>query len=410
MSIFRRKPKPEQRAIQQRHTRSLAVTPTSVDVEKRAFSFVLSTESPVRICGQLPDLGFTDFDEILSADGLDQSRLTGAPIVDSHDLSTVDRIVGVIEAIARDGSTWTGTGRLSRGDKGSRVLADIADGILRQVSVGYTVQSYSVQTRDGQVPLATATAWTPHEVSIVAVGADPQAVIRAADLNPQDPNQETHMDPELLKALQDAADKIVAAAEAADNAVSAVSDAESAADSEGGDNDSTPDAADAALQKAEDAVSAALDAADQANTAVSNLDDSQQSTDAAAARGKRLTAVRASYEKRAKARDASADPAATATEDPAKKVDPANADMQAARSMARKAGLAKLADQLITAGATAREVRSALLDALVKRSEAVGEIVTRPATTRSAEQPKPISTSEIYANLNNHANKRNKRA
>jgi len=382
----KKKPVTSNRAIPARLTRALNVASTSVDTTARTFGFVLSTENPVRICGMLPDLGFVEFDEVLSADGLDGSRLAGAPVVDSHDLSTIDRVIGVIEAASRDGTTWNGTGRLSKNDKGERVLIDLADNIIRQVSVGYTVQQYEVTMRDGQVPLARATKWTPHEVSVVAVGADPAAVIRAADFsNPQSPENES-MDPELLAALQAAADKLITAAEAASDAADAIS---AAAPADGSANDAVTAASDAADQ--------AVDAADAANTAVSDLggDDAAESN---GERGKRVEGLRGAKEARAKARaDAGA---GDQTQAPEKK-DPAAADeMDAARSMARKAGLGKLADQLIGAGAGPIEVRSALLNALVARSEAVGEIVTRPASGANSETPKRSLAADVYGRMN----------
>lgn len=42
------------------------------------------------------------------------------------------------------------------------------------------MNSYEIEHRDGDVPLAYATSWTLYEASLVAVGADPNASVRSA--------------------------------------------------------------------------------------------------------------------------------------------------------------------------------------------------------------------------------------
>ena len=58
--------------------------------------------------------------------------------------------------------------RFSRSAFAEEKLADIRDGILRNVSVGYSINDAD-QTRDGSI---VATSWQPHEVSVVSVPAD----------------------------------------------------------------------------------------------------------------------------------------------------------------------------------------------------------------------------------------------
>jgi hypothetical protein len=392
--MFRRRSKIKtkvHRAIQAKRTRAIAVTPTSVDVEARTFGFVLSTETPVRTCGELPEAGFTDYDEVLASDGLDESRIAGAPLVDSHDLSTVDNVIGVIESIAKTDATWNGVARLSKSDKGTRILNDIADGIIRQVSVGYVVNDLSVELREGGVPLARATSWTPHEVSVVAVGADPNAVIRS-----HQPQQRTRtMDPELLAALNAAADAAATAAEAADAAASAAADALAAAPA-----DADTGALETAVNTAEEKAGAALDAADAAAEAVSQADDSEGAAATEEARGKRLKAVR-------DARDARAAKRAEAAKarDDEKPVDDQAADASAEgarmiRSIAKKSGLEKQAERLIKSGFTVREIRSKLLDLAAARDAAVGEIVSRPATGTGEQPQKRSVAADAYSRMN----------
>ena len=57
------------------------------------------------------------------------------------------------------------------------VLADIADGTLRGLSTGYTVQKWA-DSREGAQRIKTATRWQALEVSIVPIPADATAQLR----------------------------------------------------------------------------------------------------------------------------------------------------------------------------------------------------------------------------------------
>lgn len=143
---------------------------TAVDAralgEDRTLEFPFSSELPVeRWFGS----------EVLShqPDAVNLARLNdGAPVLWNHDPGAV---IGVVERAWLDGEKGRGYARVrfSRNDMAQQVVADIADGILRNVSVGYTIAD-AVPGADGQV---IATKWEPLEVSIVSIPADPSVGI-----------------------------------------------------------------------------------------------------------------------------------------------------------------------------------------------------------------------------------------
>ena len=173
----------------------------------RTLEFPFSSEQPV-------DRWFGP--EVLShADGaMDMSRLNdGAPLLWNHD---PDRVLGVIER------AWLADGRghvrvrFSRSPFAEEKLADIRDGILRNVSVGYAIADAQPMRANGQDGIL-ATSWQPHEVSVVSVPADASVGIgRSLDddagaapaaTNPQPPQpMETPFDIEAVRA-QAAADE-----------------------------------------------------------------------------------------------------------------------------------------------------------------------------------------------------------
>jgi HK97 family phage major capsid protein len=134
---------------------------SAIGEESRSLEFSFSSEAPVaRWFG----------DEVLSHDSesVDLTRLNdGAPLLWNHN---PDQVLGVVERGWIDGEKRRGmvAVRFSRSAFAEEKLADIRDGILRNVSVGYSINDAN-QARDGSI---VATSWQPHEVSVVSVPAD----------------------------------------------------------------------------------------------------------------------------------------------------------------------------------------------------------------------------------------------
>jgi HK97 family phage major capsid protein/HK97 family phage prohead protease len=130
------------------------------EVEDRTYEFPFSSENPVaRYFGN----------EVLSHEtkAADLSRLNdGAPLLFNHD---VDRVIGVVETARIDEKLKRGYARVrfSKNEFAQEVLADVKDGILRNVSFGYSIDK--MEERGGNF---VATAWSPYEISLVAIGAD----------------------------------------------------------------------------------------------------------------------------------------------------------------------------------------------------------------------------------------------
>jgi len=143
--------------------RAEAVTCTRVagDSDGRSIEFSFSSEYPVpRYFGN----------EVLSHDrgAVDLSRMNnGAPLLWNHDS---DRVIGVVERSWVDGEKLRGYVRVkfSRNAFAQEVMADVTDGVLRNVSVGYSIGT--LEERGGNF---VATSWQPHEVSFVGIPADP---------------------------------------------------------------------------------------------------------------------------------------------------------------------------------------------------------------------------------------------
>ncbi|HAI58584.1 MAG TPA: peptidase S14 [Xanthomonadaceae bacterium] len=128
----------------------------------------------------------------VSTSAIDMSRLASgaAPVLNSHGTWSLDDQIGVVERAWLDGNVGRALIRLSGREDVAGIVQDIRDGIIRNISVGYSVQTYEI-TRDAgnKLPTYRATRWTPMELSFVTVPADAGAATRGAPgANPNTPN------------------------------------------------------------------------------------------------------------------------------------------------------------------------------------------------------------------------------
>jgi hypothetical protein len=101
-------------------------------------------------------------------------------VLDGHLQGGTRSVIGVVDSARVEGNEIIATLRLSARADVADIVRDIGDGILRNLSVGYSVSKW----RDGTDPSTkrrtrTATAFRISEVSFVAVPADPGAKTRS---------------------------------------------------------------------------------------------------------------------------------------------------------------------------------------------------------------------------------------
>jgi HK97 family phage prohead protease len=149
----------------------LAERKTAPDWVKR-FPATLSTETPVpRV-----DARGRAFNEVLShADGAVILSRAPLPLIESHDRSRVN--VGVVDGLRLDGGRLRGDLILGTSARGQELARDIEAGIVRSLSVGYSIDEIDEDEDDDGERTMTATRWTPQEISLVSVPADINAGI-----------------------------------------------------------------------------------------------------------------------------------------------------------------------------------------------------------------------------------------
>jgi len=156
-------------------TRSATFEPETFDAERNTVRVTFSTgvEVPRR------DLSGEYLERLsLAPEAVDLSKLRGAPVLNNHDhFSGVEAILGVVEDASVDGSRGEAVVRFGTRPEVQGIVADVRAGIIRNVSVGYSVEEWR-EARENGKRVKTATRWTPREISFVPLGADPAAQVR----------------------------------------------------------------------------------------------------------------------------------------------------------------------------------------------------------------------------------------
>lgn len=149
-----------------------ATATPQADAAERRVPCICSTETPVlRV-----NADGSQYTEVLlhrEPGNVDLSRAP-LPLLIAHD--PTNPAIGVVDNLRLENHELRGDLLLGSSDRASELWADICAGVVRTVSVGYRIQAWRQTHRNGTV-LMQATRWTPHEVSLVGVPADPAALI-----------------------------------------------------------------------------------------------------------------------------------------------------------------------------------------------------------------------------------------
>lgn len=161
------------------------VVPSTLDKKGRTVQVVFSTGSRVL---NMPWASEPYYEELsLESGHVRLDRLNnGAPFLKAHNSFELENVLGVIDSASVDGKQGVAVVRFSERPDVEPIFNDVVAGVFRHVSVGYKVYKYEEQPRaDNDYPVYRAVDWEPVEVSLVPIGADDKAIVRAAaDGNP----------------------------------------------------------------------------------------------------------------------------------------------------------------------------------------------------------------------------------
>lgn len=158
-------PEAMRRVQAEKQQRAMRAERASIDVEARTVELAFASDIAYERWWGVEILDCTPA-------AVDLTRLNNRhPLLLNHD---PEDQIGVIEKAWVDSDRkCRATVRFSRSDLGEEVFQDVQDGIRELVSVGYSINDMVLESREGDVATYRITRWTPHEVSIVSVPADP---------------------------------------------------------------------------------------------------------------------------------------------------------------------------------------------------------------------------------------------
>jgi hypothetical protein len=156
--------------LKQLETRAASLAPTTFNAEDNTVEVVISTGADVQRAG---------FIERLPVEKADLRNIAGAPVLDAHNQGSTRAVLGVIQKAWRKDGEIRALLKLSSRDDVAGLVRDIADGIVRNLSVGYRVSRWADSTDSKGNRVRTAVAWTIHEASFVPIGADSGATVRS---------------------------------------------------------------------------------------------------------------------------------------------------------------------------------------------------------------------------------------
>jgi len=161
-------------------SRAFGFIPNSLKPEERAIDFIWTTGERV-LRNDFFDGPFYEELEV-SEKAIRMDRLNnGAPLLNTHQQDDLNKLMGSMVRAWIDKGVGYGTAKISKRADVEPYFQDIKDGNIRNVSVGYRVYSMTLVGDDNGVPIYRATDWEPLEVSLVPVGADAFAGVRADD-------------------------------------------------------------------------------------------------------------------------------------------------------------------------------------------------------------------------------------
>lgn len=106
---------------------------------------------------------------------------TGAPVLDTHRRDGLGNVIGVVEKAWITNGQGKAIIRFSEREDVAPIVNDVKNGIIRNISVGYSVSKYQDVSEDNaKIKTYRAIDWTPAEISLVPVGADYRANIRSS--------------------------------------------------------------------------------------------------------------------------------------------------------------------------------------------------------------------------------------
>ncbi len=161
-------------------SRAVTLQPTSWNAEARTIDVVWTTGARgARF--DFDTFGMVDEELATGSGNVRLDRLNrGAPVLNTHQKGDLAAQIGTVVPGSARMANGQGVATLKLSDRPdvASIVADIAAGIIRNLSVGYTVHVFEADLKASPRPLYRAIDWEPTEISFVPVPFDIGAQVR----------------------------------------------------------------------------------------------------------------------------------------------------------------------------------------------------------------------------------------
>lgn len=152
------------------------MAPKTFDPETRTLEAIAATGAMVNRGGYFEQLDMA---------GADLSQIVGAPVLDSHRTGSLADQLGVATGARMEGQKLIVAIKLST--RAAPYLEEVAEGTLGAVSAGYAVELWGEARGPAKELIRVAKRrWTPREISLVSLPADPGAKVRTSCMDGDD--------------------------------------------------------------------------------------------------------------------------------------------------------------------------------------------------------------------------------
>ncbi len=185
--------------------RTAEFLPATWNPEKRTIDVVWTTGAKGKRGGFFVEPYFEELEVSDKAVRLERLN-AGAAVLDTHGQYRLQDQFGVVERAWLADGRGVATLRLSKRTDVDAIVQDIADGIIRNISVGYIVHRYKdVSGPDDRMKTYRAVDWEPCEISFVPVPFDAGAQVRSGEGEGKSWHQPPLFEVEVIEAARDAA-------------------------------------------------------------------------------------------------------------------------------------------------------------------------------------------------------------
>lgn len=165
-----------------------AADPAATAAPAARFELVFTTGAPVRRYDWANGRYYMEQLQV-TPESINLDRLQrGAPLLNSHWAWTLEDQIGVVDQPTIEAGQGVCQAQMSRRDSVRGIVQDLDDGVIRNVSVGYTRDAIEMiaPAQDSGMWVYNVTRWTPMEVSLVSMPADMDSQVRSVGGQLQD--------------------------------------------------------------------------------------------------------------------------------------------------------------------------------------------------------------------------------